>query len=150
MHCKRQIAKSSYHFSLANGNVERGIASVRSLGNFFLKFWTSISRGEMISFSSFFFMDRYWRWNCSSKKSSKNSYVFPWQTKMRTEVQCPRRRGSCVRADVGKFSWMFEPPYLEENDCLLKFFFFFFLMGRYWRWDCPLKTISKKPLTIFP
>jgi hypothetical protein len=35
----------------------------------------------------------------------------------------------------------------RRNDWLLKFFF---VMGRYWRWDCPPKKISMKPLTNFP
>ena len=144
---QKQNSKISYHFSFVDGNADRGSTSARTLGNFFFKFWTSIF--EMIAFQSFFsFVGRYWRRNCLSKENSRNLWPF-----FLGRQKCGR--GYSIHADMVLhphghweiFSWMFEPPYLEEEWSSFEAFFF---MGRYWRQDFFSKRKIGNFFTNFP
>jgi hypothetical protein len=55
MYRKKEFAKNLHQFILANKGADKGLGIRADAGNFFLNFWTSISRGEMINLWWFFF-----------------------------------------------------------------------------------------------
>jgi hypothetical protein len=119
-------------------NADGGPTSTWTLGKKFLKFWTSISRGEMITFWSFLSWIDIEDGIVFQKKSEKPVTFFPWQTEMRIRIQLAHGRSEIL-------SSIFEPPYLEEKWSPFEVFFSWMDMED----DVVLQKKSKKPLIVF-
>lgn len=87
LHYKREIAKSPYWFYLVDGNADGRPTSMRILGTFYFKFWTSIFGEEMVAFWIFILLwidiqDKI----LLQEKIPKTSILFRYWTKMQTRA----------------------------------------------------------------